>query len=262
MGRITGIQWYYHVQCLLFLFLTIYSFVFVSNFTDDKCLAKVETNSTRLLEERGKSNDFQDIGRILQTSNESSNSTTSNSTTSNETSSTSQGWIDGVCPTSTLKEKTSLVSIAAVLGFIYAALAGLMTFMSLFLYYFSNLDISEFADLSFCQNCMGKLTKCLPYLTVLGHLIGFILVVVQLFFVFVIKDCEDACHYDSTENKHKYGVMQDEAEILIIICALAWFSMHVIGGFARRNVYYDSFFYQPEMRANKCVLWCCTRCGP
>lgn len=252
MGRITGIQWYYQVQCLLFLFLTIYSFVFVSKFTDDKCLTVVETNSTRLLMP------FDDIGDLRKLANDTTTNTTSNSTDSTS----SDTWIDGSCPNSTLKEKTSLVTVAGVLGFVYAALAGLMTFMALFLYYFSNLDISEFADLSFCQNCMGKLTKCLPYLVVLGHLVALLLVIVQLFMVFVVKDCEDACHFDSSTNKHKYGMMQDEAEILIIICSLCWFAMHSIGGLLRRNVYYDAFFYQPEMRSNKCLLWCCTRCGP
>jgi hypothetical protein len=152
--------------------------------------------------------------------------------------------------------------MSGILGFVYAALVGLMTIMVLFLYYFANLDIAEFAHLSFCQNCGGKLSKCLPYLIVLGHLTALVLIIAQLFMVYAIGGCKDACHYDAVNNKLSYNTMQEEAEILIIVCIVSWVVMHSIGGFFRRNVYYDSFFYQPEDKSNKFVLWCCIRCGP
>lgn len=225
MGRVTGIQWYYHIQCLLFLFLAIYSFIFVSTFTDDKCYAISETDST------------------------ATNTTTTNTT-------------ETVCPTSTVSSTTSYTVISGILGFVYIAEVGLMMIMVCFLYYFSNLDIAEFANLGFCQNCFGKLTKCVPYLIVLGHLLGMILVIAQVFMVFVIKGCKDACHLDTTTATVTYGTMQAQGEILIIVCAFAWLIMHVLGGFCRRRVYYDSFFYQPEEKSIKWVLWCCIRCGP
>lgn len=244
MARVTAIQWYYHVQCLLFLFLTIYSFVFVNTYSSDKCYV-VQTNSTRLLYPT--TDTLFEFPRVL--ANDTTNST---STSSSSTDCTDPGTTP----------KTSLTVVAGILGFIYASLAGLMCFMSLFIYYFSNLDISEFADLSCCQSCIGKLTKCLPYLVVLGHLVALILVITQLFMVFVIKNCKDACHLDETTGKEEQGLMQSEAEVLIILCSFVWFVIHIIGGILRRSVYYDAFFYQPEIRVNKCVLWCCTRCGP
>lgn len=134
--------------------------------------------------------------------------------------------------------------------------------MALFLYYFSNLDIAKFANLSFCQNCIGKMSKCLPYLIVLDHFLAFILIVAQLFMVYVIKGCKNACHLDSTTGTISYGTMQSQGEILIVVCSFSWLIMHVLGGFARRTVYYDAFFYQPEEKSSKWVLWLFIRCGP
>lgn len=264
MARVTQIQWYYHVQCLLFLFLTIYSFVFVSTYSDDKCYV-VQSNSTRLLFPTNE-NLFDGPRVLLANTTDSSialdnlstrilqTNATDNSTTSSSSSTECED--PGTAP------KTSLTVVAGILGFVYASLAGLMCFMSLFIYYFSNLDISEFADLSFCQNCMGKLTKCIPYLVILGHLLALILVITQLFMVYVVKNCVDACHLDDTTGELEKGLMQSEAEVLIIVCSFAWIVMHIAGGLLRRSVYYDAFFYQPEIRVNKCMLWCCTRCGP
>ena len=193
MGRVTGIQWYYHAQCLLFLFLTIYSFVFVSTYSSDKCYALNDTSTS--------------------TNSTSTNSTTTNSTASNTTT-------NSTCPVSANKATTSLTVIAGILGFVYIAEVILMSFMALFLYYFSNLDISKFADLGFCQNCLGKLTKCLPYLIVLAHLIAFILIVAQLFMAFVVKGCSAACHLDPVTGTISYGDMQSAAQVLIAVCAL------------------------------------------
>ena len=231
MGRITGIQWYYHAQCLLFLSLGIFCFVFVSSFGSDSCYA------------------------ISTSTDSSTNSTTTNTTSTNTT-------VLESCPVMNVTTNTSYTVIAGILGFVYIAEVGLMVIMALFLYYFSNLDISEFADLGWCQNCFGKLTKCIPYLIVLDHLIGFVLIVAELFMVYVAKGCKNACHLDPTTATVAYGTMQSQGESLVVVCAIAWVLMHVIGGFCRRNVYYDSFFYQPEEKSVKWVLWCCIRCGP
>jgi len=162
----------------------------------------------------------------------------------------------------TIEETTSLVEVPKYMGIFYLVECILSFFMVVLLYYFSNLDIAKFAKLNFCQRLMGRLSKLLPYLVNLAHLVLFILIAVQVLYVFAIKDCEDAEHFNEKEGTTEKGVMQEQGEWHIIVCSAIWLAMHVCGGFLRRNVYYDPFFYQPENKEDKCKNWVFVRCGP
>ncbi|CAG9310143.1 unnamed protein product [Blepharisma stoltei] len=264
MGRCTGVQWYYQIQFLLFVFLMAYSFYFASKFADDKCYGKkqVESCPTRRLLESGNGNntdiDFSKEKSIFLA----------------DVSSTDYNYADTVnltyfdenhrflATTNVTDTSTSYTAIAIVLAFIYISEIGLLFILILFLYYFSNLDIAKFAKLGWCQRCGGKLSKCFPYLIVLAHYAALILVLVEILLVFGLKNCEQAMHNDTASGDCKIGQLQTEGEAYAIVVVILWACMHIIGGFIRRNVYYDSFFYQPEDKSKVWKNWCFVKCGP
>ena len=141
MGRVTGIQWYYHAQCLLFLFLTIYSFVFVSTYSSDKCYALNDTSTS--------------------TNSTSTNSTTTNSTASNTTT-------NSTCPVSANKATTSLTVIAGILGFVYIAevilMLGKINKMSSISYCTSSFNcIYSNSRTAFYGFCCKRLLSCMSF---------------------------------------------------------------------------------------------------
>jgi hypothetical protein len=99
-------------------------------------------------------------------------------------------------------------------------------------------------------------------LIVLLHYVILIIIFVYIILVFGIRDCEEAEHINLSDGEVQKGVMQKQAESLGIVLAAFWVWMHVVGGYLRRYVYYDSFFYQPEQNDARAVKWLLIRCGP
>lgn len=147
-----------------------------------------------------------------------------------------------------------------VLGYVLELL--LCFLMIIGTYYFSNLDVGKFASLNLCQRFLGMLTKLLPFLIVLAHWIVFVLLFVQSVFVLVVANCKNAVHVDSETHEEEEGQMQSQAEVHLIVCGLTWLALHTCGAFARRNLYTDAFFYQPDMPDEKFKNFCCVQLGP
>lgn len=156
----------------------------------------------------------------------------------------------------------NLTVIPGFLVLSYVLELSICVLMSIGTYYFSNLDVAKFANLNLCQRLLGMLTKLLPFLVVLAHWIVFTLLFVQLIFVLVIGNCENAVHVDSNTNEEEKGQMQGQAEIHLTVCALTWLALHTCGAFARRNLYTDAFFYQPDMPDERFKNFCCVQLGP
>jgi len=99
-------------------------------------------------------------------------------------------------------------------------------------------------------------------LIILGHYVILVLIIVELVLVFGARNCEKARHENQTNGDCTIGAEQDEGEAYVIVIIVLWLCMHICGGFMRRNVYYDSFFYQPEDITRKWKNWLFVRCGP
>lgn len=256
----TGIQWYYQITCLLFIFLMAYTFIFSSKFAEDLCYGDIAkevcpTTTTAIVDpDTTDTGDTTDTNTTARLNNPHRHLFNFNDT--------SHRFLATDAALNVTETSTSYTAIALVIAFVYIAEVGLCLICILFLYYFSNLDIAKFAKLGFCQRCGGKLSKCIPYLIVLGHYVLLIMIMAEIALVFFIGTCKKARHIDTATGDCSVGQMQKEAEAYVIVLIVMWICMHTCGGFMRRNVYYDSFFYQPEDKSKPCKNWTLVKCGP